>query len=664
MIIRKITITNFRQFKDRQVIEFSTDRERNVSVILGQNTSGKTTLIQAFNWCLYENTKFKTKEIISKDIISEMPSGSKAEASVEVELVHDNRQYSIWRMQRFEKLLDGNVRPEAPRFKVTFREKNGETQEISQIDCKAVVESILPEQLSDYFFFAGEHINEINKKGNVRDAVRGLMGLEVISNGMDRFDPKKQGSVISELRRSLDTTADASSAKLQSDLVEAQKRLSDFEKRKKELEEQSELLKAEIQKKSDIILANQGTKLKQEERARLEKDLQILENRLVDDEKQIIEKFMIGHFKYFAKPLYIKALKVIEEARSEGAGVPHMHAKSIEHLLTRGRCLCGTDLTRNQGAVDALEREKALLPPASIGTLVYTYRKQCESFDRDSDNYAAAIESSYKSIRLTKNMIDEKKQRLAEISRDISTKDINVAKIESDRRDMVASLERCEMTLRSNAARIGETENEIKNIEKKIDGLVASNEKNAKTKQCLAYAYEIFEWFKRDYDINVTRVKNDLSKNISELFSEMFHGKRIVEIDENYRITLKVDNGRGGIVLDPSMGEEAVKNFAFISGLVALARERAQKKDEVLGDGAQLATEPYPLVMDAPFSNTDEVHIANISRVVPRISEQVIFIIMKKDWDVAKKAMEDRVGKVLEIEKLSATHSVIRGGSN
>lgn len=447
-------------------------------------------------------------------------------------------------------------------------------------------------------------------------------------------------------------------------MIDAQKKLADFETRKKELEEQVELLKGQIAEKSDIILKNQGTKLKQEERARLDREITRLGTVLIEDEKRILKSFMEGHFKFFAKPIYEKALKVIAEAKSEGAGVPHMHAKSIDHLIKRGTCLCGNDLTRNQGAVDALEREKALLPPASIGTLVYTYRVTCENYNRDSDGYATAIESAYRAILLTKNMIDEKKQRLDEISREISSKDINVGKIERERQEMVDSLDRCETTIMGVVRRIGETENEIKNIESKIDGLAASNEKNAKTRKYLAYAYAIYEWFKRDYDINVQKVKDDLSKSISMLFSEMFHGKRIVEVDENYRITLKIDNGRGGIVLDSSMGEEAVKNFAFISGLVSLARERAQRKDSDLGESAQLVTEPYPLVMDAPFSNTDDVHIANISRVVPRISEQVIFIIMKKDWDVAKKAMEDRVGKVLEIEKLTPTHSVLRGGTN
>ena len=53
MLIKKLRMENFRQFKGKTVIEFSTDPTENVTIILGDNTFGKTTLLQAFNWCFY-----------------------------------------------------------------------------------------------------------------------------------------------------------------------------------------------------------------------------------------------------------------------------------------------------------------------------------------------------------------------------------------------------------------------------------------------------------------------------------------------------------------------------------------------------------------------------------------------------------------------------------
>ena len=85
MLIKQITLSNFRQYKEKQVVEFSCDKEKNVTVILGDNTSGKTTLIQAFNWCLYGLTSFKTRELINSESLQEMGLYSTNEVSVEVE---------------------------------------------------------------------------------------------------------------------------------------------------------------------------------------------------------------------------------------------------------------------------------------------------------------------------------------------------------------------------------------------------------------------------------------------------------------------------------------------------------------------------------------------------------------------------------------------------
>ena len=53
MLIKSITLHNFRQFKGKQKLEFSSDSDKNVTVLLGDNTFGKTTILQSFNWCLY-----------------------------------------------------------------------------------------------------------------------------------------------------------------------------------------------------------------------------------------------------------------------------------------------------------------------------------------------------------------------------------------------------------------------------------------------------------------------------------------------------------------------------------------------------------------------------------------------------------------------------------
>ena len=63
--------------------------------------------------------------------------------------------------------------------------------------------------------------------------------------------------------------------------------------------------------------------------------------------------------------------------------------------------------------------------------------------------------------------------------------------------------------------------------------------------------------------------------------------------------------------------------------------------------------------MDAPFSNVDEIHIENIVKIIPNVAEQVVLILMEKDWNYAKETLSDKIGYIYEINKVgnSETYS-------
>ena len=138
----------------------------------------------------------------------------------------------------------------------------------------------------------------------------------------------------------------------------------------------------------------------------------------------------------------------------------------------------------------------------------------------------------------------------------------------------------------------------------------------------------------------------------------MYHGTRRVVIDANYSVNLLTDLGDTSKYTGESEGLNRVKNFAFIAGLVSLAKEKVVAES---GDTSfDLSSEPYPLVMDAPFSNTDETHIANISKVLPEASEQVIMFVMNKDWRYAEPVLRNRLGASYVLDKQSEEYSVLK----
>ena len=94
MIIKNIILNNFRQFKDNCKIDFSTDKNQNVTIVMGDNGSGKTTLEQAFTWCLFDKNKFNIQDILNKEIEKELGWNNK-EAIVSVTLNIENFDFVV-----------------------------------------------------------------------------------------------------------------------------------------------------------------------------------------------------------------------------------------------------------------------------------------------------------------------------------------------------------------------------------------------------------------------------------------------------------------------------------------------------------------------------------------------------------------------------------------
>ena len=189
---------------------------------------------------------------------------------------------------------------------------------------------------------------------------------------------------------------------------------------------------------------------------------------------------------------------------------------------------------------------------------------------------------------------------------------------------------------------IGSCKKDIANYEKAMESYGKANEKNARIALNIAYAQATFDWVAEAYRSRESSVRARLEEKVNTNFSKMYHGSRTIAIDEKYRVKY-ID-----VTTEESEGLKAVKSFAFVSGLVDLAKEAltSDKSKE-----ADMGPQFYPLVMDAPFSNVDETHIRNISQILPASAEQVIIAVMQKDWEPASDIMAPVVGKSYRIEK-------------
>ena len=83
MLLQSIKLVNFRQFLNEEIAFASGKDGKNVTIILGENGTGKTTFAQAFFWCLYGETEFSDKMILNRLVANKLLSGQSAKVSVE-----------------------------------------------------------------------------------------------------------------------------------------------------------------------------------------------------------------------------------------------------------------------------------------------------------------------------------------------------------------------------------------------------------------------------------------------------------------------------------------------------------------------------------------------------------------------------------------------------
>lgn len=228
---------------------------------------------------------------------------------------------------------------------------------------------------------------------------------------------------------------------------------------------------------------------------------------------------------------------------------------------------------------------------------------------------------------------------------------------ESDMNHIKESIKRMSEKIERANRDIGASQSAINQAQKVYDSLVAVSDANKRLIRYLAYAEKICSWIDETYAEKEQEMRIKLQEKVNNIFSRMYHGERRVQIDNQYHITLFANMNGKEVITGESEGLKRVKNFAFIAGLVELAKEKAS-----LGKNSEAVTwdnEAYPLVMDAPFSNADETHIKNISAILPEVANQVIMFVMEKDWQYAEDVMSVHVGKYCKLKKFSESHTEI-----
>lgn len=648
MLLKSLKLKDFRQFKgEQQPIIFSTDPHKNVTVIRGENGSGKTTFAQAFTWCLYGDTDFEDKYMLCKATAQEMLSNEEVNVCVELVLVHNNIHYTIIRDQRYFKDGAGTLkRPNNTTFKIFFKKKDGQQGLVKDNETDIRMKEILPKELSKYFFFDGERIGKMSKeirKGKSNEfaqAVKGLLGLSAITAALDHLNGRyPKASVMRSYDENYDSKSNSKISHYAKDIEKYEAEILKIEERLSDIDNEEILAADKVFELTDRIKANANAEQMGKDKEKLRQKINGLETAKAKNTKDMLKLFNSKCSSNFAKKLMKDTLQGLSKADKLDKGIPDIHARTIEFLIKRGTCLCGTKITVGNGAYNELKKVLEFIPPQSIGTLIGQFARECELKINSSDTLYNDISDKYGIIR---NFESD----YADMQHDITIIEDNLKKMENVgelQKDLMI-YEKILRDLRTEHDDLIKKKGGIETTKERCiterHSLSLKDENNKRIEICKAYTQYMFDYLQMDYKRNEENIRNKLKEAINEIFVSIYNGGFSLDIDEKYNIQIIVNDYQGfNNDVETSTAQSISVIFAFIAGVIKIARNSQNSENQML------VSEPYPLVMDAPLSAFDKTRIKAVCDVLPNVAEQVIIFIKDTDGELAEEYMGDKVNK-------------------
>lgn len=663
MLLKSIRLENFRQFRDSS-IDFATyENEKNVTIIIGENGTGKTTFAQAFFWCLYGDTEFSDKILINKIVADEMLPGDSDKVKVTLELWHGELFYTLIREQEYKKNYSNTVKSQNSRFNISRKDKSGETRYVEYHELESEVQQILPKELSRYFFFDGERIERMSKdisagtkSTDFADAVQGLLGLNAIKSAIDHFNPRSKYGVIGSYENSFDSSSNKTIQQYTEKINSVKERINNLTTSIDELESQIEIAeKRKNEKQQEIKQYEDGERL-QNKKDELLKDIEYFENEKSDVYKSISNDFNSNSESFISISLIGRALNIVSEVDLSDKDIPNMHGNTIDYLLNQGKCICGTQLNDGSIAYNKVKELKEYLPPKSISTIIGEFKRHSRSRNNNYNDSYTDIKNYIAKIDSYDDEIIKRKENIKTINEKLSSDNVSekVRSINQDIKHLYENIRKNSKNRDSQIEERGKQQSDYDRTASERDKFALLDEKNRKITMYKAYAEKIYDRLNEVYDVRESEIREHLEKNINDIFNKIYDGGLYLTINEKYQISVYVTNYEGDV--ETSTGQSIAVIFAFITSVIKMARQNRSTENK---EAELMSSEPYPLVMDAPLSTFDKRRIKNICETIPQMTDQVIIFIKDLDGEIAEKYMLEKIGSRRTLKKNNEFETII-----
>lgn len=660
MRIDRIALKNFFRYYGTQTIVFSKDEDKNVTVIRGENGTGKTTLLNAFYYVMYGDViePLNLENMLNQRAALEMIEGEKVSASVGMEFEDRDERYIVKREEKFRKINGKIVHDKSSNIEVYRVDSITGNTEKEEAD---FIEKIIPKRLRSFFFFDGERINklaQVDGKEEIKNAILDILGVTMLDNVSKDLEQIK-----TEYTKELSKFSDAEGQEIADRLdgYRIEKNICN-----EKLEKERENIKNEelAMERANNYLSQCNSEAIREKRKQIEE----IESSILSNKKSIlnvnsdIKTLISSKLKVkLMSPYFEEILKVLDDKREKGQLPSNIKTQFLDDLLERRMCICGCHLTEDsEGYRNIIELKKSAGSKEldesynQITGLIKSYKEYCtfsNEVEYEKDRFFNEL-SALKDLKYEyEGNIEKFKYKRENLSQEIINSDDEKIKFNEQR------LNQSRYNIKKISQQIGKLETEIERIERKIkeseEALIRvknKNEKAQKIRDKNKIATELYDLNIAIKDSLIEMTRQELDQEIKKVFSNFSRKEyRVPELTKDFELKIlnTLNNTKEDNIVFLSTGEGQITSLSFIGALVNYARNQINNKTLLI---SEFMGGDYPIVMDSPFGNLDETHTANVASNIGKLASQIIIVVSDKQWSKeVEENIEHQVGKMYKM---------------
>jgi DNA sulfur modification protein DndD len=626
MLLYKITLKDFRQFKNIQTIDFSRNEFKNVTVIYGENGRGKTGIFRALIYCLYGDRSLSQDELKNEakkkglGLVNEVSLkeniGTEIESSVTINFSHLSISYSLTRKVKGLMKTDGEIIQNSnDDVELQIKDKDGNTKpiETDEDKIKTTIQKILNERLRDYFLFDGERIERLtkntdSKRGEVRKGIRALLDLDAMELSIKGLD-----KLVTEKERDIKNKATGELKKISEAIVNLNGKIEELTNEIESSDQEKNRIEHQITKISEEIGNNEETA---EQERILQKFIQNREDLIT--EKDLLQQELKSNLnrsgQLIADDLLEQLRQELDSLRNKGQLPPDIRQEFVEKLLAQKKCICGNQLddehlqARKTLQVFIKEQYRPGLGKESED-LLYALNRTCSANEDLSTNFSRSLIKNKKLNDEIKEIGLKIKTLNEQLDGCVTSVDELIQerkRLENEKVSLKSTVDRNKYQLEEAETKLNDYRKESNKLEKQQSLVTSLVDRRNLCEDTLKHLNNIYNKFADD-------VKLQLAQKSTEIFNQLADNETLkdikkIDIDNNY--LLDVLNWSGHRRLgEISAGQRQIVSLSFIMALIQVAGELE-----------------VPLFMDTPFGRLSGTHRDHLIESIPKMASQWILL--------------------------------------